>query len=226
MQKHGLEYLQSTDKRNFDKVGGLAVAAALAPLAIGVGIASAIDMGTVNPLFLQERACGQLDNFQIYKFRTIRQAIGSQSINRTYGTFDPRTSHLGQLIRQTGLDEVPQVINVLKGEMSLVGPRPLIKEDIEKYEEADSHLFNDWYSQYVQVRPGITGKSQIMRHHYKGVNDDMRKTCMRMDIDYFKSASRSQDMQLILATPLRLLMANVAVEEVSTTIAQGAAQKD
>jgi len=217
MQKHGPEYLQSTDKRILDKIGGAAVAAALAPMAVGVGVACAIDTGEINPLFVQERTGGQSESFEIYKFRTLRRVLGAQSINMTYGTFDPRTSPFGQFIRQTGLDESPQVINVLKGDMSLVGPRPLIQEDVELYEQADPSLFNDWYEHYQQVKPGLTGKSQIFRHHYKGVSTDMRKSCMRMDLDYFENATLKQDVKIILATPMQLIQANIAVEETAAS---------
>ena len=126
--KKGIEYLSSNLKREFDIVGGVAVAAAVLPVGLVAGITSALDTHSTNPFFMQERVGKNNAPFMALKFRSIaKTAIGEES----YGTFDPRATKVEQTLRQTGLDELPQIYNVIRGSMSLVGARPMLEADID-----------------------------------------------------------------------------------------------
>ena len=87
---------------------------------------------------------------------------------------DPRVTHIGSILRKTSLDELPQLWNVLRGEMSLVGPRPMLVEEIPKYGEA--------YELYKQVRPGITGLRQV-----SGRNDTSHEERVAMAVNYVRN---------------------------------------
>ncbi|MDX1780125.1 MAG: sugar transferase [Thalassovita sp.] len=100
---------------------------------------------------------------------------------------DPRVTRLGRFLRETSLDELPQVWNVLRGDMSLVGPRPVTREELRKYQGYD------WY--YLSVRPGITGLWQV-----SGRNDLTYAERVRMDMDYVNTRSLLKDMHIILRT--------------------------
>ena len=206
----GPEYLLSKQKRNLDVIGAAIISASIAPLAAVVGATLAVDTRS-NPLFVQERSGGVQDSIRTYKFRTLAGTIGKTAGWRTFGAFDHRASRFGQFIRQAGLDEIPQLVNVLKGDMSLVGSRPILEEDLDKYRDADSKLFDDWLPLYRQSKPGITGESQIHRHHYRGLSDTLRTDSMRMDLSYFENASIAADLYWLSHTPIMLAQANLGV---------------
>lgn len=211
MSAIGPEYLASRQKRNLDVIGGAALAACLSPLALAVGAGLAIDTRSY-PLFTQERSGGIRDNINTYKFRTLRRSMGEVASRQTFGTFDSRASSFGQFVRQTGLDEIPQLANILKGDMSLVGPRPILEDDLDQYRDADTHLFDDWLLLYRKSKPGLTGESQIHRHHYRGISDDLRIDSMRMDLNYLENASLASDLYWLSRTPTRLVRANISVQ--------------
>ncbi|MEX0786800.1 MAG: sugar transferase [Dehalococcoidia bacterium] len=100
---------------------------------------------------------------------------------------DPRITRLGKLLRVSCLDELPQLINVLRGEMSLVGPRPALEYELVYYQ--------DWHHQRFAVRPGITGPWQVHRARARDF-DDM----LRMDVEYTSSCSVWSDLKLIAMT--------------------------
>jgi lipopolysaccharide/colanic/teichoic acid biosynthesis glycosyltransferase len=116
--------------------------------------------GTV--FFKQERVGRRGDEFMIYKFRTMRadaerERMELMAMNETSGLFkvanDPRVTRVGRVLRKTSIDELPQLFNVLRGNMSLVGPRPLIpSEDV---------AITGWYRRRSQITPGITGVWQL-----------------------------------------------------------------
>ena len=213
MAKKGMEYLESSEKRALDIASGVAAASVLLPAAVVVGAVAAVDTGTANPLFSQARVGGKLSaTFKAWKLRTL--PAGEQPpVVQTFGTFDPRASKVGMFIRQTGLDEIPQLLNVLGGNMSMVGTRPLPISDIDRNQAAAPHLFDDWYAYFQAVKPGITGESQIFRHHYRHMTRDIIERSMQMDLDYFESASLRQDMRWLARTPLRMIAANLHVVE-------------
>jgi lipopolysaccharide/colanic/teichoic acid biosynthesis glycosyltransferase len=128
-------------KRILDLMAAGTACAAFAPLAAGIALAIWLEDGG-SPLFLQTRIGYQRRPFTVFKFRTMR----NQQVTR-----------VGRWLRQTGLDELPQFINVCAGQMSVIGPRPLTAQDIQRL--GWGHLDHDWR---FEARPGITGLSQLL----------------------------------------------------------------
>lgn len=215
MAKKGLEYLLSEEKRRVDIVGGTLCAIPLLPLAATTAVASMIDTRTMNPLFIQSRVGGrgEEESVQVMKFRTIPQSLGDLVARQTFGTFDPRASRTGVWIRQMGLDEVPQLLNVLDGSMSLVGTRPLARADIERNADAAPHIFDEWYEYFKVVKPGLIGPSQVLRHHYRQRTPEVVAASMEIDLRYFEAATFMGDIRYTLRAPLDVVNANIGVIE-------------
>ncbi len=149
-------------KRTMDIVGACIGLVLLAPLCAFIAVAIKLDSpGAV--LFRQTRIGRFGTRFQMLKFRSMvdgareRQAE-LEHLNEVDGLFkielDPRITRVGHWLRKTTLDEVPQLINVVRGEMSLVGPRPLVSSDDQRVE--------GWHRQRLRLKPGMTGPWQIM----------------------------------------------------------------
>ncbi len=162
-------------------------------------IAFFIKIGSKGPIvFKQERVGLRGRKFYIYKFRTmvsnaeeLKSLLESQ--NESDGpTFkikkDPRITAVGRVLRKTGLDELPQLFNVLKGEMSLIGPRPPLASEVEKYER--------WHLRRLSVKPGITCTWQIIPNRNEVVFDKW----MKLDIQYIDSWSIKRDFELFIRT--------------------------
>jgi lipopolysaccharide/colanic/teichoic acid biosynthesis glycosyltransferase len=156
-------------KRLFDLAIASAACVAIAPVLVGVSAAIWLD-DKRPPLFKQPRVGEGRRSFTILKFRSMRE----QQVTR-----------VGHWLRQTGIDELPQVINVCRGEMSIVGPRPLTHVDIQRLGwDAAAH---DWR---FSVKPGITGLSQLLGG--RGV-----RASERLDRLYLKKQSPLLDAQLV-----------------------------
>lgn len=149
------------------------------------------------PIFYNAERIGQYGKlFKMYKFRSmkknapdIRLADGS-----TYnGEDDPRVTKIGKILRKTSIDEIPQLLNVLKGEMSLIGPRPDPPDWLEKYPEEIKIFLN--------VKPGITGYSQA---YFRNSADGQEK--MLNDVFYAKNCSFWLDIKIIFKTIAIVLM--------------------
>ena len=144
--------------------------------------------------FIQKRMGKNCKPFYAIKFRSMIQI---DTIRRKYS--DPlekdRITKLGHLIRKTKIDELPQILNVLKGDMSLIGPRP------DYYEHALSFLKYDLlYQHRYSVRPGISGLSQIRLGYAEGLSATKKKS--KVDIFYIKNASLKLDLKIFFATLL------------------------
>src|SRR5579862_1518758 len=181
--KHSAEYLNSRTKRRLDVLGGTMIAAALLPAAAFTAIISEVDTNSLNPLFRQVRIGKQDQPLEIFKFRTIPKATENKKL-QIFGTFDPRASKVGSFLRETGLDELPQFFNVLRGDMSLVGMRPLLQEDVDRLQDLSPALFKDWYEAYSRSKPGLTGPSQMLRHQYTVSSDEIWLKAMDLDLQY------------------------------------------
>jgi len=139
--------------------------------------------------------CGR--KFDCYKFRTM--VAGSDSLkenlrrlNQRRGPFfkiadDPRLTRLGRFLRKYSLDELPQFWNVLKGDMSLVGPRPHPLDDVERY--------SPWHHRRLDVKPGLTGLWQVTARA-----DPSFETCMVLDLGYIRSWSLLLDCRILMRT--------------------------
>lgn len=137
--------------------------------------------------------------FTIYKFRTMRvdAEVGGAAVWAQQQ--DPRVTPLGRVLRQYRLDELPQLLNVLKGEMNIVGPRP---ERPTIFAELRSHIAE--YPLRQRAKPGITGLAQI-NHHYDRSIDDVR-TKVSYDLEYIRRQSLREDLRIMLKTiPVILL---------------------
>jgi lipopolysaccharide/colanic/teichoic acid biosynthesis glycosyltransferase len=190
----------------------LAALALLALLPILLLIALAIKLTSRGPVFYTQERIG-LDRripgdeaanhrrtrdlggrpFTIYKFRTMwvdaERATGAVWATQN----DPRITPVGRFLRQYRLDEIPQLLNVMRGEMNIVGPRP---ERPSIFAELREHIAE--YPQRQRAKPGITGLAQI-HHHYDRSVDDVR-TKVRYDLEYIRRRSLGEDLRIMLRT--------------------------
>jgi Undecaprenyl-phosphate galactose phosphotransferase WbaP len=193
-------------KRAFDLSAAIAVALAILPL-MGV-IAALIRLGSPGPVFYGQERIGRLGRrFKAWKFRTMLPAAdevlarhleenphladewkANHKLKR-----DPRVTWIGRFLRATSLDELPQIWNVLVGEMSLVGPRPIVAAEIEKYGE--------FYEHYVQVLPGVTGLWQV-----SGRNNTTYEERVSLDVYYVRNWSLWLDVYILACTAKVVLL--------------------
>jgi lipopolysaccharide/colanic/teichoic acid biosynthesis glycosyltransferase len=131
--------------------------------------------------------------FTIYKFRTMRVDAEAQSGAVWATQNDPRVTPVGRFLRQYRLDEIPQLLNVMRGEMNIVGPRP---ERPTIFAELREHIKE--YPLRQRAKPGITGLAQIY-HHYDRSLDDVR-TKVRFDLEYIRRRSLGEDLRIMLLT--------------------------
>jgi exopolysaccharide production protein ExoY len=186
-------------KRAFDIVGALLALVLFSPLIIAIGIGLMLSGG--RPIFVQHRVGRNGVLFRCYKFRSMvkdaNRALGNylehnpgarEEWNKCFKLLrDPRITWFGQALRRTSMDELPQLFNVLKGDMSLVGPRPIVPSEVE--------LYADRIAAYYQCRPGITGLWQV-----SGRNLVAYEKRVRLDAMYARRQSLSLDFIILLRT--------------------------
>jgi putative colanic acid biosynthesis UDP-glucose lipid carrier transferase len=169
--------LRVLPKRIFDRLFALAALTALAPLMLGIAVL--VKLSSPGPVFFRQKRKGIDGNeFEIYKFRSMKvhkEEAGkiTQATRR-----DPRITAVGAFLRRTSLDELPQFINVLRGEMSVVGPRPHALEHDDIYKD----LVKGYMHRY-RIKPGITGWAQI--NGYRGETDRIEKMMGRVKLDLY-----------------------------------------
>jgi len=212
--KHSKKRLPSIVKRAIDIVGSGILLLILLPLM--VVIALAIKLTSKGPAIFEQVRLGQFGkSFKCLKFRTmcanndprihrdyVQRLIagGAEKVNKSetepviYKIMnDPRVTPIGRFLRKTSLDELPQFWNVLRGEMSLVGPRPPVPYEFEIYES--------WHRRrIIEIKPGVTGLWQVSGRSRTSF-DDM----VRLDLQYSKGWSLWLDLKILLATPLAVL---------------------
>lgn len=180
-------------KRAMDLAGASALLVALSPLLLLVALA--IRIQSPGPaLFRQTRHGFNQKPFRIFKFRTMTVMEDGKAFTQARAG-DPRITRLGQFLRRTNLDELPQLFNVLSGDMSLVGPRP---HPIALDESFDSRIVH--YARRNAIKPGITGWAQV--HGFRGETDTIEKMQGRVEYDlaYIESWSVGLDFQILLMT--------------------------
>jgi lipopolysaccharide/colanic/teichoic acid biosynthesis glycosyltransferase len=167
----------------------------LLPVLVAIAVVIRLD-SPGRAFFRQVRVGRNGELFRIYKFRTM--VAGAEelkaSLDNSEGNGllfkqrnDPRVTRVGRILRRTSLDEIPQLINVLRGEMSLVGPRPALPEEVEQY---------TWLEQRrLAVTPGITGAWQV-----GGRSDLSREAAMDLDVTYTDNWSLSSDFSILSRT--------------------------
>ncbi|MBD1875311.1 sugar transferase [Nodosilinea sp. FACHB-131] len=185
-------------KRWMDYLGAGLGVIALGPVLLGIALAIRLD--SAGPIFFRQERVGLHGNiFQVWKFRTMvvdapRLQAGLEQHNESADgvlfkvKHDPRITRVGRLLRRTSLDELPQLFNVLCGQMSLVGPRPLPVRDVAK--------FDGWHNIRHQVLPGVTGLWQISGRSDIDTFDDVA----RLDLHYIDNWSLNLDLEILTAT--------------------------
>ena len=162
LRRYGLQRSSAVIKRGMDLIVGGTLLALSSPLLVVIAVAIRFDSrGSV--IYRQPRTGAHGREFQILKFRTMVMGADQQrdelaALNEAEGIFkiagDPRVTRVGRFLRRTSLDELPQLVNVLRGEMSLVGPRPLVPDEDCRVE--------GWDRRRLEMRPGITGHWQVL----------------------------------------------------------------
>jgi len=178
-------------KRTIDIVVSLLLLVLLSPVFILIAILIRLDSkGSI--LFTQERVGRYGKRFQMYKFRSMvpnADQIGGYST----AVGDPRITKIGAFLRKTSLDELPQIINVLLGDMSLVGPRPDVPAQRENYNQSDWDKRNS-------VRPGITGLAQATVRSFASPGERTK-----LDLEYVDKQSLLLDIKVMLLTIKQVL---------------------
>lgn len=174
----------SSPERLFHQTLGAGILVVVLPLLIGIAIAVWLDDG-LPVLYRQQRAGKEGKNFTLLKFRSID--------TRAEGTTAPsqHTTRVGAILRRWALDELPQLWNVVRGEMNLVGPRPVLPAEVRGY---DSYA-----QQRLTVRPGLTGLAQV-----KGRNRLNWAERMKLDLWYVQNRTFALDLQILAKTPFAL----------------------
>jgi lipopolysaccharide/colanic/teichoic acid biosynthesis glycosyltransferase len=201
--------VSASAKRTVDIAGGLFLILLFAPFFLAIALS--IKLTSKGPVFfIQDRAGKGGKLFKFIKFRSMR-VDADNAIHRKYVTGlingsdgsttdlnvykmtnDPRVTPVGRIIRKTSLDELPQLFNILRGDMSLVGPRPAIPYEIENY--------RCWQRQRIMaVKPGLTGLWQV-----EGRSTTTFAAMVRMDLYYIRNRSLLGDLSLLIKTPLAM----------------------
>ena len=175
-------------KRIIDFVGALLLLLLIWPLLLIVVVLLFIEQGAM-PVFIQERAGYRNRVFRIYKLKTMTDERDAQG---ALLPDDVRLTKLGKLVRSTSLDELPQLFNILRGEMSFIGPRPFLAEYLTVYSEQEKHRHD--------VRPGITGLAQV-----NGRNTLTWKQKFQLDLEYVRTVSLLTDIKIALKTIVKVL---------------------
>lgn len=179
-------------KRALDIVCSLAGLLALAPLMMLIGVLIKLD--TPGPVFYRQTRVGMRGMpYRIWKFRSMRQDAESKGAALWAAADDPRISKVGRWLRKWRIDEIPQLINVLKGEMSLVGPRPERPVFVQELRETIPY-----YDLRHTVRPGITGWAQVRFRYAASAHDAHVK--LQYDLYYVKNLGLLLDARVIMET--------------------------
>ena len=176
-------------KRIFDLLLALATTVLLSPVFAVMTLA--IKLTSKGPaIFKQERAGKDGKPFVFYKFRTMKVSVEPFGPSPKSGE-DPRLTRVGRFLREHSLDELPQLFNVLKGDMSIVGPRPLYVSQMQEW--------NEQQKKRLLVKPGLTGLAQI-----SGRGELTREEKLELDVKYVQTASFRVDVKIILATVVQV----------------------
>ncbi|MBB3255229.1 Undecaprenyl-phosphate glucose phosphotransferase [Paraburkholderia bannensis] len=181
-------------KEIFDRVFALFALLVLAPVLIA--IAGAVKCSSAGPVFFKQRRKGANGKvFSIYKFRSMRAHAERTGLVKQATRNDPRVTRVGAFLRRTSLDELPQFFNVLRGDMSVVGPRPhAIEHDVIYQDIVDGYIHR------YRIKPGITGWAQV--NGFRGETDHIEKMQGRVahDLYYLSNWSFWFDMRIVVAT--------------------------
>jgi len=204
--------LSDAIKRGLDVIGSLTLLVLLSPLLLL--IATLVKSTSRGPILFRQMRIGQMTKpFTMLKFRTMYVGVDHRLHHEFVSSFinasgrirepgpngffkltdDPRVTPLGRILRKTSIDELPQLWNVLRGDMSLVGPRPALRYELEQYKP--------WHRRRVlEARPGITGLWQVA-----GRSRTTFDAMVRLDLRYARTRSLWTDLKILLATPAAVI---------------------
>jgi lipopolysaccharide/colanic/teichoic acid biosynthesis glycosyltransferase len=190
---HRSFYLRGV-KPLIDRLGGLIALIALSPVYALIGLAIWVTMG--GPVLIRQERVGLHGQvFTLYKFRSMApdrrrdqvEFIGEDRRMTHMSAEDPRITPLGRWLRATRLDEIPQFINVVRGELSLVGPRPELVDIVARYEP--------WQHRRHAVKPGVTGLWQV-----SDMGDKLLVECTEYELEYLDHLSLALDFRILMQT--------------------------
>lgn len=150
-------------------------------------------------IFTQERAGKKAKPFNIYKFRTMKADVDPYGASPKAG-HDPRLTKIGIFLRESSLDELPQLINVLLGQMSIVGPRPLYLQQICEWSTHEKRR--------LEVKPGLTGLAQV-----SGRGALTREAKLSLDVEYVENRAFGYDLKIIIKTATQIFGKNEIYEK-------------
>jgi lipopolysaccharide/colanic/teichoic acid biosynthesis glycosyltransferase len=162
------------------------------------------------PVYTQRRIGKNGKEFKLYKMRSmyarsgsIEEILTAEQLEQYCREFkvddDPRVTRVGRIIRKYSIDEIPQLINILRGELSIIGPRPIVKEELGKYGEQGG--------EFLSVKPGLTGYWQAYARNNAGYEDGRRQ---EMELYYIKNRSPGLDMKIFFKTVQSVMKAHGA----------------
>jgi lipopolysaccharide/colanic/teichoic acid biosynthesis glycosyltransferase len=175
-------------KRVEDLALGVPALVVASPVLAAIGLAIVIEDGRP-AFFVDDRVGLGARGFRMFKFRTMRRDAIGEGLGRLVRTGDPRITRVGAFLRRWSLDELPQLINVVRGDMSVVGPRPTYRDQVERYTPA--------HRGRLRVKPGITGLAQVT-----GRNDLNWQARIERDLRYVERLSPWLDLIILARTPL------------------------
>lgn len=204
--------ISASIKRGIDLVAGIVGCILLIPITLFVVVCNAIFKDNGPIFFTQERIGKNGKTFKMYKFRTMvvgaeeilqkhieeQTEIGKEYIEHKKIKNDPRITKIGKFLRATSLDEFPQFINIIKGQMSLVGPRPYLpmeKEDMGEY-----------YDYVIQMKPGVTGPWQVAGRNNLEFNDRLE-----LDKEYCDRRGNRRDVKIVFKTIMKVVKKEGAI---------------
>ena len=179
-----------TVKRVLDIAFAVLIGILLLPVMIAIAIAIKVEDGA-RVFFQQERVGRRGRRFEIAKFRTLADAPAHDPADYLISSSDPRITRVGAFLRRWSLDELPQLWNVLRGEMSIVGPRPTLRYQVDQYDE--------FQRRRLEVLPGVTGWAQV-----KGRNELTWPERIELDVWYVDHRSFRLDLAILAATVKQL----------------------
>lgn len=206
-------YIEKAVKRVIDIIAGLVGTILLIPITIGIYIARKILKEDDGPIFYDQLRIGKNGKiFKMYKYRSMvigaddklkEYLVENEEAREEYSKYkklkkDPRITKLGNFLRKTSLDEFPQFINVLKGDMSLVGPRPYLQREKDD--------MGEYYKYIIQCKPGITGYWQTT-----GRSDVTFDDRLKMDYKYYQNRNLKIDLKLLGKTILNVVKKEGAI---------------
>ena len=211
-KKDVIQKLENGTKRIIDIISGITGMIMLVPMICGIYIARKIHKERGSMFYVQERIGKDGKRFKLYKFRSmvigaddaLEEYLGKNPEAREeYSKYkklknDPRITKTGEFLRKTSLDEFPQFINILKGEMSLIGPRPYLPREKEDMGEA--------YNTIIKCKPGLTGLWQV-----SGRSETSFDERIELDLEYYKKRNLKEDLLILKQTFVNVIKRKGAI---------------